>query len=204
MIFTDANAWLGSELLQNDPHNQNMNGKLFHEFMVRNPELKILNCESLCEGVITRSRIANGKTEKSVIDFVIISDKLLPFVDKFLIDEKKLYALSNYSKRDKVLHSDHNSLITSLNLYYDFQKPEKRTIFNFRDEIAMTKFKRKTSHDGIFTNIFRTKAPFKNKITKWVRTLKRTIFGCFKKVRLSVKGKKFKLCKNFNKGKRPF
>ena len=66
-------------------HGQNKNGKLFNDFLMRNPELSILNCQSVCEGLITRSRVANGKYENSIIDFVIVCNKMLPFVNKFLI-----------------------------------------------------------------------------------------------------------------------
>ena len=153
MIFTDANAWMGPELLKNDVHSQNRNGKMFSEFMSRNPDLSILNCESFCEGLITRSIMANGKRESSVIDFVIVCDKVLPFVDRFMIDENKVYALSNYSRKNRVQHSDHNSLITNLNMRYDLKKPERRIIYNFRDLTSMMKFKKKTSNKGLFTNI---------------------------------------------------
>ena len=94
------------------------------EFLLRNTELNVLNCESLCEGLITRSRNVNGKTENSVIDFVLVCDKMLPFVKKFQIDEEKIYALSCYSKNN-ISYSDHNSLITRLNLEINFKKPER-------------------------------------------------------------------------------
>ena len=197
MIFFDANAWLGKEFIKEDPHSQNQNGKLLKEFLMRNPDLIILNSESLCEGLITRSRVANGKTENSIIDFVIVCDKVLPFVDRLLIDEKKIYALSNYSRKGKIVHSDHNSLVTKVNLKFDHQKPIRKTIFNYREENGMYLFKKKTSHSKQFLNIFNNKKlSFKNKTRKWIKALKGTIYSCFKKVRITSQ-KVTPLCPNF-------
>ena len=81
---------------------------------MRNSNLTILNAESLCKGLIIRSRKVNGVTEKSVLDYVIVCEKVRPFVTQFTIDEEKKYALSNYSSRGKVKHSDHNSIITDM------------------------------------------------------------------------------------------
>ena len=128
------------ELITNDPHIQNKNGKLLRDFLMRNPDLHLLNSKSLCQGLITRSRIANGKTENSVIDFVIVCENVLPYVHEFLIDEQKLFALSSYFRKKTTLYSDHNSLITKLNLNYDLQKPERKLIYNFRDQEGMQKF----------------------------------------------------------------
>ena len=70
----------------NDPHNQNKNGEMFSQFLSRNENMTILNSLELCEGLITRKRIANGKVEKSVIDFALVCNIMLPYVKKFFID----------------------------------------------------------------------------------------------------------------------
>ena len=63
----------------------------------------------------------------------------------------------------------------------------------------MLKFKQKTSYKGLFTNIFKTKASFKAQMNKWLKTLKRTVFWCFQKVRFSTKRREPKICKKFQK-----
>ena len=194
---------MGPDIIKNDPHSQNKNGKLLKDFLMRNPDLHLLNSESFCEGLITRSRIANNKTEQSVIDFVIVCEKVLPFVQRFLIDEQKIYALSNYSKKKTVLYSDHNSLVTKLNFKYVCQKPERKTLFNFRDQTGMLNFKLKTSKYNSFQDIFKKQVSFENQTSSWIKTLKKTIAGCFKKVRLSDKKRKkiFFFCQNFKRRK---
>ena len=130
-IAMDGNAWIGNQIIKGDPHKQNKNGEMLQNFLERNPQLSVLNTESFCQGLITRSRSVNGKLENSVIDFVIVCDKIFPFITKFKIDEEKKYALSNYSSKGKITYSDHNSLISEMKIQYDRMKPERREIFNF-------------------------------------------------------------------------
>ena len=65
----DDNLWAGSYIIPRDPRPQNRNGKLFEEFLIRNLHLTVVNALPLCEGLITRSRLRDGKLEKSVIYF---------------------------------------------------------------------------------------------------------------------------------------
>ena len=65
----DGNLWAGSDIIPGDPKSQNRNGKLFKEFLVRNPHLTVVNALPLCQGIITRSRLRDGKLEQSVLDF---------------------------------------------------------------------------------------------------------------------------------------
>ena len=69
---------------------------------------------------ITRTRKVNGKIEESVIDFVVVCDKVNSFVDKFDVDETKIYALSNYTNENKAIHSDYNTLMTEVNFKFIF------------------------------------------------------------------------------------
>ena len=58
----DLNAWLGSEVIPCDPNIQNENGKLFHIFLNRHPDLTVVNSLPVCRGLITRKRnLLNGK-----------------------------------------------------------------------------------------------------------------------------------------------
>ena len=48
IIAMDANSWLGKNYIKEDSHDQNNNGKLFQEFLERNPHLNILNTSENC------------------------------------------------------------------------------------------------------------------------------------------------------------
>lgn len=71
IIMMDGNSWLGPSIIPNDPHKQNENGKLFENFLSNNRNITLLNAQDFCTGLITRSRIVNGKVEKSVIDLYL-------------------------------------------------------------------------------------------------------------------------------------
>ena len=158
LIMMDANSWLGSSLIHGDPHNQNQNGKLFENFLFRNPNLTVLNADKLCQGKITRCRVVNGKLEKSIIDFIIICEKLLPYFLKMTIDEEKLFSLTNFSskrKGEKAKTSDHNSQIAEFQLIFKNEKEERKTFFNFGDHDSMKSFKTSTSNTTSFTDYFK-------------------------------------------------
>ena len=76
----DGNLWAGDAIIRDDPRPQNSNGLLFKKFFDRNPHLTLVNNLSLCEGLITRERKCKDKTEKSILDFFIVCDLVLPFV----------------------------------------------------------------------------------------------------------------------------
>ena len=66
----DGNLWAGDSLIPGDPRPQNRNGKLFEDFLKRNPHLVIVNSLPICTGLITRSRVKDGKVEESILDFL--------------------------------------------------------------------------------------------------------------------------------------
>ena len=95
----DANSWLGQSYLQNDPHLQNENGKLFANFLRNNKQLTLLNGQKFCNGSSTQSRMVNGTMENSIIDFIVVCDKILPFVQLMFIDEKRIHSLGNFCQK---------------------------------------------------------------------------------------------------------
>ena len=161
---------------------------MFQNFLSRNPKLTLLNTESFCHGLITRSRNANNKIEKSVLDFVIVCERVYPFVNKYTIDEEKIYSLANYSSKHKITYSDHNSLITEINFKFRKIKPERRLIFNYKNIEGLHKFRQLTENKGRFSNIFKSNLSFNKQIKLWNYRLKLAIKSCFKKVRLGKKG----------------
>ena len=99
IIQMDGNLWCGPNLIKGDPNIQNQNGKLFQLFLENYPHLTIVNSLDICEGTLTRVRKTVNREEKSILDFFIICDKILPYVKKMVVDEKKEYILSSYQKK---------------------------------------------------------------------------------------------------------
>ena len=114
IIQIDGNLHAGKNLLKNDPNPQNQNGKFFMDFLQRNSMLSVVNSLDICEGLITRQRLLETRSEKAVLDFFIVNDKLNPFLKKMIVDEQRNFSLGNYAqihKNKRIIESDHNGLI---------------------------------------------------------------------------------------------
>ena len=53
LLQMDGNLHAGEELIKNDPNPQNVNGKMFMQFLQRNTSLTVVNSMNICEGLIT-------------------------------------------------------------------------------------------------------------------------------------------------------
>ena len=84
----DGNLHAGNNLVKNDPNPQNQNGKIFMQFLQRNKTLVVVNGSDICQGVITRQRVLESRTERAVLDFFMVNEKLRPFLKSMIIDKK--------------------------------------------------------------------------------------------------------------------
>ena len=109
LIQMDGNLWAGDELIEGDPNKSNYNGKLLKQFLLNHPHLTLVNSLELCEGKITRRRKLKSRMEESILDFFIICEKLMIFLEKMVIDEDKQFPLSRYVKGRKI-DSDHSTM----------------------------------------------------------------------------------------------
>ena len=89
IIQFDGNLWAGNKIIPNDPRMQNKNGKLFELFLKRNSHLTVVNSLDLCQGLITRRRYRNNKSEESVVDFFVVCNLVLPHITQMVMDEEK-------------------------------------------------------------------------------------------------------------------
>ena len=186
----DGNLWAGSDIIPGDPRVQNKNGKLFQEFLASQPNLTVVNSLSICEGLITRSRVKGGKEEKSVLDFFVVCSRVLPHVTKMVIDENKKHILTNYKparKGEKAKDSDHFTEYMDLNLQLIPLKPERKEIFNFKDGDALSTFKDITSNTDKFSKCFEDNQDILKQVDKWRKTLKSHCQIAFKKIRINNK-----------------
>ena len=56
ILQMDGNLWAGKNIIKNDVHDQNHNGKMFQEFLTKHSHLIVVNNLPQCEGLITRRR----------------------------------------------------------------------------------------------------------------------------------------------------
>jgi hypothetical protein len=186
----DGNLWAGESIIPNDPRRQNRNGKLFQQFLERNPHLTVVNSLSLCEGLVTRTRFREGKLEKSVLDFFVVCHLVLPHVTKMVIDEESKYILTNYEKAKrggKSCNTDHATEYTDVNLKLITEKPTRVEVWNFKNKKAQNNFKIQTSETNYFTSCFDNNLPTLKQIEQWKQVFGSYCRKAFKKVRLTKK-----------------
>ena len=183
----DGNLWAGTDIIPGDPNKQNKNGKLFQEFLERNPQLSVVNALPQCEGSITRRRNKNDKMEKSILDFFVVCDRVLPFVVKMHIDESKQFILTNYASvkyGGRAKDSDHFTQYLDLKLKVKREKPERIEMYDFKDIEGQKKFKRLTSETEQFTNCFNNKESLSQQVEMWRKTLEAHCKKAFRKIRI--------------------
>ena len=190
IIQMDGNLHAGSNILKNDPNIQNQNGKLFGQFLDRNPNLIVVNTLEICEGIITRKRELEKRTEQAILDFYIINEKMRPFVTKMKVDEDKEFSLINmaqHKKNKRLIETDHNALIIDIDLNIDNDKPKREEIYNLKNKVCQEAFREETDKNNDLLKCFENNKPFKTQCIRWKNTLDDIIKKCFKKIRIKPK-----------------
>ena len=187
-IELDANAKLGHDIIENDPHEKSPNGVLFQGVIERN-DLIVGNATQLCHGLITRTRTTVVGVEKSVIDYLVVCEELFSHMIEMTVDENNKYPIEchrKYGGKIKVTKTDHNMLAGTFGLKtLKDVKEIRREVFKYDDEEGMKKFREMTSKDVLsncFDEIDVTKAA-----NKWLKELKNILHRSFKKVRVGNK-----------------
>ena len=186
----DGNLWAGSGMIPGDPREQNKNGKLFQEFLSRNPNLTVVNALPLCEGIITRKRNKDGNPELSVLDFFVVCARVRPHVTRMIVDEQKKHILTNFKVAKNgvtATDTDHFTQFMDVNFQIRNEKPIRREIFNFKDTASQVYFKDITSKTKLFSDCFKNDLPLKQQVENWRQILKSHCQNAFKKIRINKK-----------------
>ena len=184
IIQMDANAWIGSQIIPNDPNHTNANGKLFIKFM-ETSHLTLVNSLPLCEGLITRQRKTLLLDEKSILDVFLVCKRTLPYLTSMKVDDAKKFPMTNYntsSKNQNFTESDHNVLEISLDIQVPIIKPQRIEMYNFRDKRGQSFFHDITTNSNL-KSCFETNKPFKIQAKQFERGLKRTFKSSFQIIR---------------------
>ena len=62
----------------------------------------LINGTDKCQGTITRSRKKRNKVEEAILDYVLVSENLMPYLISMVIDEEREYPLTSYLKNKPV------------------------------------------------------------------------------------------------------
>ena len=195
LIQMDGNLHAGNEIIKGDPNAQKKNGKLFAELLERNRYLIVVNNLDICEGLITRKREFQDKTEEAVLDLMIINEKLRPFVQKMTIDEKKQFKLINLAqlkRNNEFIETDHNSLMLDLKINGGNFQRKREEMLNLRNKAGQEAFFNETEQSQELLNCFDGNISFENKSKKWKSSVDNILQKCFRKVRIVKKKKETK------------
>ena len=154
IIGFDANAKLGSSIIQGDPNVMSNNGLIFLN-LVKRHNLTVANASDKCNGTITRHRSTINNVEEAVLDYFVFCERMEPFFNSMLIDEKRLHVLKKFvTTRGFVNHveSDHNIMVAKFSLKYQHRYPRvKREFFNFHNKEGLDMFAEFTNNTDQFS-----------------------------------------------------
>ena len=187
ILQMDGNLHGGPETVPGDPNPINTNGKLFRQFLEKYPHLHVINSTELCEGIITRKRIANDKIEEAVLDFFVCCEKILPLVTRMVVNDNE--KLARFTK-ERVIESDHCTVELYLDLKHPNKKRERVEIYDFKNLESQQMFKEEASKSQELSNIFKNKNnDFQHQVSSWNKGFQTLIKRCFSKIRLTGKTK---------------
>ena len=190
IIQMDGNLHAGPDIIKNDPNKQNKNGQLFSEFLNRNPQLFVVNSLDICDGLITRKRELENKTEEAVLDFFIMNEQMRQFLMKMKVDEEKEFGLLNLAqikKNGRIIETDHNGLIIDMDVNLERRKPERRELFNLRNKAGQEAFYQETETNEELLKCFENNLPLDVQSAKWKKAFENVLHKCFKKIRIVKK-----------------
>ena len=183
LLVGDFNAHIGcdEEGLENNHPEINQNGRKLRSVIERR-NLALLNGSKLCEGMWTRED-PNGK--RSVLDYAISNEKMLPHIVSMKIDEEHQYKISRYKKGVET-PSDHNTIFVTLDMKVD-KKTSKRTIWNYKNQECLDNYTAETSQ-ALFNSNWEEDGDTNTKYKRWIKQVKTIMYKCIK--RITISGKK--------------
>ena len=188
IIELDANAKVGSSIILGDPNPQSENGRILVEMLARN-NLYLLNSSILCKGLIIRQRLAAGNVEKSILDYIIVSEDLFNQLEEMLVDEERSHVLTKYATTmgiQKKSESDHNILYAKFKLKIQKSKKHERLeVFDFKNLASQKLFFEETENIHHFEEMFSADEDVERNSKVLFQKLNNIFHKCFKKIRIT-------------------
>lgn len=176
---------MGPTVISNDPHCQSENGRLMMEMLARQ-NLHLVNASGLCKGLITRQRTAAGRVEKSILDYVIVSEELYTQLEEMIIDDERIHVLTKYATTmgvQRLSESDHNILYAKFKLEVQRkQKTERVEVFDFKNTDSQKLFFEETNCVQKFRDVISVEDNIEKYSQKIMKNLNSIFHKCFKRV----------------------
>ena len=190
IITEDANAKLGSEIIEGAPNPISENGKLLNGMIQRQNLSIINNSKKCCGGPITRSRTKKNSRikESSCIDYIFVSEDMEKCLESAFIDSKQLYSLTKYTNskgKPCIKKSDHYTLIATFKVEVKENKPARREIFKLRDAEGLMKFSELTENCDRLRKCIRETDGVEENCNRWYKEIEKILHQSFRKIRIS-------------------
>ena len=102
---------------------------------------------------------------------MLVSDDIATKIIEMVIDDERIYPLTNYRGIGKAKDSDDFTIILKSNIKIRNEKAASRTFFQFKNKESQVKFKAATTFTDEFTNVFKTDKPVISQLRDWRRLL---------------------------------
>ena len=77
-----------------------------------------------------------GAKLSSTLDFFVVCERVLPYVQEMTIDNEGNHKITNFKNGENTTESDHSPVWIKVNLKVAPKKPEVIEVLNFKDEMA--------------------------------------------------------------------
>ena len=188
LIQMDANAKLGKKIIKQDPHNITENGKLLKD-LIESESLSLLNSSDLCKGAITRHRVTKNNEERSILDFILVCEKMVEYFELMFIVEERNFPLTKYATTKgvrKIVESDHNILYAKFSI--DFKnspwKQRRGEVFNLKNPECQAKFTEVTNDSLKLRKCFNESQTFPDQCNRFFKSLDDILHQCFRRIKV--------------------
>ena len=118
--------------------------------MAKHNEMIILNTTDKCKGLWTRSQKEEKGTKRSVIDYVLVTEKHEEIVTKMEIDEERLVTPHrNDSRPGMEVYTDHNMITVLMNLQILKEQRQEKETTNITNKENKENFKKATQNSNL-------------------------------------------------------
>ena len=165
LMVGDFNAELGNGTIKGDNHNMSSNGQKLHNLIIKY-NLNVVNSMGICSGSFTRAN--KIVAEKSVLDYVIVSDELIRYIKNMKIDTAKQFTPWCTLKSGKRF-SDHNAIIPKVEYSKipSQSKSDRETVWNFNHPKGWEKFRKFKSTNNSLSDCWNDISGVETSYEKW-------------------------------------
>ena len=184
-MVSDFNDKLGKGIIKGDIHDMSSNWQKLHNLIIKY-NLNVVNSMEICSGTFTR---ANNKIvgEKSVLDYVIVSDELIRCIKNMQIDTAKRFTSCHTLKSGKRF-SDHNAVVFKVesSKIPSQSNSDRETVWNFNHPQVWERFHKFTNTNNSMSDCWNDISGVETSCEKWSNKLNSILKDCFSKHRIKM------------------